>query len=252
MWERAIEALICMRLRLLVLPLLLTLVVAALTFVGVRMIEPPPTEQPTSDTIVGELLTDSRAGQTFVPEERGLYRIDVRTGNFLRRNTGTVIFHLRRSPAQGDDLLTLKIEAADVQESVFQSFEFTPLPDAPGEPLYFYLEAPEAQTGNAITLFGAVTDAYPGGQAILVNLPYSGGIQDLTFRLHYRRDMRWTALELLNRLAANKPWPFGVRAWYPALGASFLVLLLGMFRVFSDESLMEADPDQPDASTDRQ
>jgi hypothetical protein len=233
-------------------PLVLILMAVALALLGLRAIEPPPTRQLVSDAIVGALLKWSSAGQTFAPEEMGLYRVDVRTGNFLRRNTGPVIFHLRRTPADQDDLVTLKIDAAIVQESVFQRFEFAPLANAPGEPLYFFLEAPEAQSENAITLFGAVTDAYPDGEAIFVNLPYSGGIRDLTFRLHYRRDLEWTVSELLNRLAAHKPWPLGTPAWYPALGATLLLLLLGLVRLLSAASLMEPASALPDASADHE
>ncbi len=233
--------------------LCLVLVVVGVAVIGVSQIQPPPTGQRMRETIVGELLAGSSAGQTFLPTSESLYAIDVQFGDFLRHNHGPVVFHLKRSPSDPQDLVTLTVDASDLREGVFHRFEFAPLAGVVGKPLYFYLEAPEAQTGNAITVFGTVQDTYADGYAFLANLPYHSGIHDLTFQLDYKQGLQWSLSELWNRLAAHKPWPLGTRAWYPALGAAYLVLLFGLGWVLGGGGgglLWNSVSDQPDPRAD--
>jgi hypothetical protein len=177
-----------------------------------------------SDMVVGELIGGTVVGQTFVAEAEGLYRVDVLLATYARRNSGPIIFHLRPSPAATTDLVTLQIDAAQVHDNTFHPFEFEPLSNVKGESFYFYLEAPEARPGNAISVWASSQDNYALGQAVAL-WPLSDRAQDLAFSGYYRTST-WRAFRAtLDRLTVDKPGLFGARGWYVALGGIYLALL---------------------------
>lgn len=193
------------------------------------------------DMVAGELIRGTTVGQTFIADDTGVYRVDVLLATYARRNSGPIIFHLRSSPADIRDWVTLHIEAARVRDNAFQTFEFKPLPNAKGESLYFYLEAPEAQSGNAITVLANSQDEYTAGQAVAL-LPLNQRMKDLAFRVYYQSDARQKFRDVLNRMAADRPGLFGTRAWYLTLGLLYLALL------FCLGWLLGARPIEPTAS----
>lgn len=180
------------------------------------------TEQPVATRPVGELTASVSIGQTFVSEYSGLYRIRVKLATYARENTGLIIFHLQHD---SEELVTLSIDAAEVMDNAYYLFEFSPIIDSADKLLYFYLEAPEAEAGNAITLLGSKEDdAYSGGQAIFQGLG-GNGIHDLAFRADYELPL-WERLDAtLDRLVAYKPSLWGDRRFYGVLGALYLVFL---------------------------
>jgi len=186
------------------------------------------TEQPYANKSVGELLASTEAGQTFTAEHSGLFLVEVRLATLARENTGPVVFHLKTSPDAAGDLFTTTIEAADLEDNAYYAFEFPPLPDSAGRSFYFCLEAPEAEPGNAITVWGATEDAYPDGEAVLVGLK-ERGVRDLTFRLGYDPPLGTRAGILLDNLAANKPSLWGDKRFYILLAAAYLALLYALF-----------------------
>ena len=194
------------------------------------------------DMAPGELIRGTTVGQTFIADATGVYRVDVLLATYARRNSGPIIFHLRSSPADIRDWVTLRIDAARVRDNAFQSFEFKPLPNAKGEPLYFYLEAPEARPGNAITVWANSQDEYAAGQAVAL-LPLNQHMKDLAFRVYYQSDVRQKFRDVLNGMAADKPGLFGTRAWYLTLGLLHLALL------FCLGWLLGVRPDEPTASS---
>jgi len=173
-------------------------------------------------TKTGELTAAAKAGQTFVTEYAGLYSVEVRLGDYNRENTGPLTFHLLSSPSATEDIVTITIDAGDVEDA-YHTFQFAPLCEPAGRSLYFYLEAPQATPGNAITVWGTAEDAYPDGKAVLQGLDRS--VQDLTFRLGYRPSLPERLGILLDRLAAGKPSIWGDERLYFMLAASYLVLL---------------------------
>jgi len=185
------------------------------------------TGQPHANKSVGELVASTQAGQTFTAEHSGLSLVEVRFATHARENTGPVIFHLRASPA-ADDTFTATLEAADLEDNAYYAFEFPPIPDSIGRTFYFCLEAPEAEPGNAITVWGATEDEYPDGEAILDGLE-ERGVRDLTFRLGYDPPLGEKAAILLDRLAANKPSLWGDKRFYILLAAAYLALLYALF-----------------------
>lgn len=180
------------------------------------------------DTTVGEILPPAHVCQTFAAEYPNLILVEVRFATYARENTGPVIFYLKTSPDATEDLFTFTLDAADLEDNAYHTFEFPPIPDSAGRSFCFCLEAPEAETGNSITVWGATEDAYPDGEAVLEGLK-DRGVRDLTFRLGYDPPLRVRAGILLNNLTADKPSLWGDKWFYVLLAGAYLVLLYALF-----------------------
>ena len=203
--------------------------VLLLGLMGVQKVaEGVRTEQPRATASVGELVASTSAGQTFIAEYPGLSLVEVRLATYARENTDPLIFHLRASPDAAENLFTTTIDAADVEDNAYYTFEFPRVRDSAGRTFYFCLEAPEAEPGNGITVWGATEDAYPDGEAVLEGLE-DRGVRDLTFRLGYDPPLGVKAGILLERLVANKPSLWGDRWLYIVLALTYLVLLYALF-----------------------
>lgn len=181
------------------------------------------TEQPHFSVVVGEIVESASVGQTFIAEYNGLSRVELLLTTYGRHNTGPLIFHLRAS-ATDSDLVTIVIESGEVRDNTYQVFEFPPLRGLSGQRLYFFVEAPQATSGNAIGVWGVTEDFYPDGKAIIRGVN-DRGIQDLAFRLGYQPSVLEKSDILLGRLAANKPSLWGDRKLYICLGGAYFVLL---------------------------
>ena len=179
----------------------------------------------------GELVASARAGQTFITDQPGLDRIDVYLGDFQRPNRGPLVLHVKAAPSDEADLASVTIDATQVHGDGYVTFGFQPLPEPPDTPLGFWLEAPQAQPGNAVTVLGTTTDAYAGGVALFDHMPANEGVQDLAFRLYYRPGVGEAVTTLLARQAQGRPTIFGAPALYLGLAAAYilgLVVLLGL------------------------
>jgi len=177
-----------------------------------------------TDRIAGELGGPATIGQTIVTDDEGLYRVEVWLNNPRPANS-SLGFHLKTSPTATDELVTLNQPLAATPASGFYAFEFEPLGGASGAPLYFYLEATQADSASVIQVGGVGADTYPAGRAVLVNVSGPADVQDLTFRLYYRPGLGRVFETLITRLAANKPGLLGQPAWYIFLGIIYLLLL---------------------------
>ncbi len=186
------------------------------------------TGQPSTNRSVGEMLASALVCQTFTAEYPNLNLVEVRFATYARQNTGPVIFYLKTSPDAAEDLFTFTIDAADLEDNAYHTFEFAPIPDLAGRSFCFCLEAPEAEPGNSITVWGATEDAYPDGEAVLQGLEHRG-VRDLTFRLGYDPPLRVRAGIFLDNLVANKPSLWGDKWFYILLAGACLVLLYALF-----------------------
>jgi len=196
---------------------------AAIVVSGSLQAASGPYGQYTAQAATGELVAGSQAGQSFVTDQPGLYRIDVYLGHYQRPIRGMVRLHVTALPFAGPDLALATLDAAQVQTDGFESFEFAPLDEPAGQPLCFWLEAPQAQPDNALTVIGANSDSYPNGRAFFNNLPASGGVQDLTFRLYYQPGAGQALATVMQRLAAGRPAAFGAPQLYAILMAGYLL-----------------------------
>jgi len=231
------------------------LLATPITILLVQLTVAWPVGQFDRDAVFGELIGGTAGGQTFIADKTWLYRIDVFLATFARSNQGPVIFHLKTSPAAMQDLVMITFDAAQVQDNAFRTFVFKPLANTPGEPLYFYLEAPEAQPNNAITIWGTRRDSYSGGEMVLVNLPNINAVSDLAFRLYYYpTNMPQAFREMLDRLAGGKPSIFGLWELYGALWGAYMLLLLWLgwtLGELRDDKTLPGSAESQSASPDK-
>lgn len=178
--------------------------------------------QPIYEEHVGEIYGDAQAGQTFAAPYSGLYRVDVLLLTYGRINTHDVVFHLKASPKEEEDLLKVTINAREVKDDTYSVFTFPRIPDSAGKIFFFCLDSPESVPGDAITIGSKGGDPYARGTAYLNGSPTE---QDLTFVAHYRAGLWETARVVLDRLAENKPSIWGDRRLYLSLAFLYLALL---------------------------
>ncbi len=135
--------------------------------------------QTESQIPVGEIYGTIQQGQTFTATADNLYQIDLFLATYARTNHQNVVFHLKDSPTSTNDLANLTIPASQIADNQWTSFSFTPVSNSVNHTFYFYLEAPSAQPGDAITIWSSSTDAYVEGRRYVNGLPAEG---DLTFK----------------------------------------------------------------------
>ncbi len=216
-------------------PLGIAIVGASLPLLGLwmgvqRWGETLRTAQPHSTQVVGELIASAAAGQTVRAEWDGLAGVAIRMATYGRRNTGPLIFHLRTSPDDPADLVRIQVDASQIPDNAYYWFRFPPLSRSAGRSFYFYLEAPQARPGNAVTVWGSTEDRYPDGQAVLRGLPGSG-VRDLTFELAYDPPLPVRLALLLDRLAVAKPMAWGDPRFY--IGLFLIQIALTFLALFT-------------------
>lgn len=225
--------------------LLLVVVTAALWRGGIIDTLTTFDAQDTSDVLAGELLSKAIIGQSFTARLPGVCRVDVRLATYARQGLhGPIRFRLQRSAAtDAPAVVDLQIDASRVIDNQFYGFEFDPVSNSTGESLTFFLEAPEAQAGQALTVWGTLrAEAYAGGQALLRNLPDTG-LKDLTFRVYYCPSFAFSLQGWLSRLAADRPGIFNQPMTYLALVCANGVVLswLGLLFLRAEAPFIDAD-----------
>lgn len=220
---------------------------------GARVLEhaqPHPIGQTRSDTPAGPLYGSLAMGQTFRSRYPGLYRVDVAMATYARENTQDVIFILRESPTATDDLVTIVVNAREIQDNAWHRFEFAPLADSTDRTFYFFLTSPTSTPDDAVTIYGRTGDSYQEGQAYLNGQPAGG---DLTFLTFYREaTLADTVDVILTRVTRSKPGWLG-QAWFTvalfALSQALAVaLLVGIWRWGDTQPFPDPDRDDMGAS----
>jgi len=108
------------------------------------------------DGTVGEILPGKTFGQTFVSHQPNLCRIDVLLATYCRTNTCDLTFRLRVGSPGGEEVATITVNGASVQDNKWHPFRFPPLLDSRGRTYYFSLESANATPGNALTAYLAL------------------------------------------------------------------------------------------------
>jgi len=180
--------------------------------------------QPICEEHVGEIYGDTQVGQTFAAPYPDLYRVDVLLLTYGRINTEDIVFHLKTSPKDEEDLLKVTINAREVTDGAYFGFTFPRIPDSAGKSFFFYLDSPESVPGDAITVGSKDGDSYTKGTAYVNGSPRE---RDLTFVAHYRPGLWEITNVVLDRLVENKPSIWG--DWRLHLSLAFLyIALLGL------------------------
>ena len=132
-----------------------------------------------------ELIAGRSQGQTFVAVKDGLHRLEILLATFGRVNTGEVVFHLRSGTAATSDIAAVRVSAAALKDNQYHHFDFDPLGESAGRSFYFYLEAPTAVPGDAISVW-TFEDAGPQGWRRYANDSPLGG--QIVFLARYLED----------------------------------------------------------------
>ena len=181
---------------------------------------------------VGEIYGDIQIGQTFLAEYEGLSGIDVLMATYNRKNTGEFIFHLKEDIRSKEDLFNCKIDISQLKDNSYVTFKFPSVRDSKGKIIYFYIEAPQSQPGNAITIWSNSTDSYQEGEKIVNGVTSEG---DLAFKTRYSPGLKSHFNEFLGKITKDKPFPMNKKSFYLALillfilGASLFMTLLTDF-----------------------
>ncbi|HUS17790.1 MAG TPA: hypothetical protein VM536_22570, partial [Chloroflexia bacterium] len=146
--------------------------------------------QETSGDTVGEIRGPAQAGQTFVASHDNLAGLDLLGATYGGHSSGRLVFHLKHSPTDPADLVTVALDAAHLPDNSYWPVRFPPVIGTRGQSFYFYLDAPDAGPGQAATLWYNPNDVYPEGSRMAAGAPAAG---DLVFRT-------WS------RFAPTGPW----------------------------------------------
>jgi hypothetical protein len=179
-----------------------------------------------ADRPVGELLASHRVGQSLYSPTDGLYQIDLAFGTYGHPGTSDVILHLTTLPDAREDLVTARINSQEVENNIYHSFHFPRQRQIAGRTLYFYLEAPDASPGNALTLYRSNEDAYQDGQAYYDGVAASS---DLAFAAYYRLGPLDAARFVLREISNQRPCLFNSPLFYVTLTAGHLALVGKLF-----------------------
>lgn len=140
-------------------------------------------EQEQASGLAGELLDGHSFGQTFVPYHDGLYRIDLYTATYGRENTQPIIFRIQAAHGSSEELVRLELPASQISNSGPTIVTFPPMSGVAGHTLFFSVEAPGSEQGDAITVYRDENDVYRNGQMFIDGQPSRG---DLAFIVHTR------------------------------------------------------------------
>lgn len=98
----------------------------------------------------GEILAPGII-QEFVCRQDALCRIDLKLATFDRINTGYGVFELLDD--SGNKCVTIPFDLATVEDNLWRSFRFGPIPSKPGSRWTLKLSCPRSNPGNAITIW---------------------------------------------------------------------------------------------------
>lgn len=145
----------------------------------------------------GEIYGEKRVGQTFVAEHHHLSGIEVLLATYDRKNKGNFFFHLRAGQDRDEEVFKYKGKMQKVQNNQFFRFDLPEIPASKGKKYYFFIEAPGASAGNAITIWSSSQDMYKDGEKVVNGASVPG---DLVFKTEYELGWRLSGAALGRRL----------------------------------------------------
>lgn len=179
--------------------------------------------QPINNTTAGEIYGNIKIGQTFIADYDHLSAVDVLLATYNRKNTGEFIFHLKNDVSSERDLFHYRGDIGKVQDNRYFHFQFPKIKNSKGTKFYFYLESPQSQPGNAISIWSNTQDLYREyreGEKI-VNGNVSRG--DLAFKTTYDLGLKNSLTLFLEEITKNKPFPLNRKSFYTILILVFVL-----------------------------
>jgi SAM-dependent methyltransferase len=126
---------------------------------------------------IGEITWKRVPGQAFVPRSDYLSGVRLLLATFTRRNTCRLVLHvLRMHEGMKEEIRTVEISAGDLLDNQWHTFTFEPVPDSTGREIYFYIESPDGEEGNAFTIWASSNSDRPGYRMYLNHRPVPGGL----------------------------------------------------------------------------
>lgn len=137
-------------------------------------------------------------GQTFVSHYPNLSTVELLLVVYADANTlRPLTFHLRSSPQDKTDLVTVAIDTSALRHNDRCRFSFAPQADSENKTYYFFLEAP---WGNNTTVWYSSLDAYGEGTLYLNGQPSEG---DLYFKTYYEYTLKVMARDIGHGLRSS-------------------------------------------------
>jgi len=173
---------------------------------------------------VGEIYGKKKIGQTFRASYDHLKAVEVLMANYKRNVSGEIYFHLQREGGTSRTLSRKKVNAEKIKDNQYFRYEFPEIEDSKGKKYYFYLNAPQAEPGNALTIWANDREKYLEGTKIVNGEPAYG---DLAFKTVYDVGLRNKARLFLDEITEAKPFPLNKNWFYIGLiGLFFLSFAL--------------------------
>jgi hypothetical protein len=161
----------------------------------------------------GEILGGRSVGQTILATRSGLSEVEVRLSTYTRQYESPLLLRIR-DPLKANSVIRTSIAPPNsLADNQYHSFLFRPILESMGRTYLVSLEAPEAQTGHAVTAWLNEEDEYPEGFALLGS---ERRLQaDVVMNVSYRTEISGPSEELLNRVSQYKPrffkgWILGI------------------------------------------
>jgi hypothetical protein len=167
-----------------------------------------------------EIYGKENIGQTFTADYDYLWAVDVLMATHRRKVTGEIVFHLKRGVETPDGLVQKKVSTEKIKDNRFYRYQFPKIRNSKGKEYYFYLEAPEAEPGNAVALWTHHEDKYFDGEKIINGRKAQG---DLVFRTVYKAGWVHKAGLFLKKITKAKPFPLNKSWFYIGLIGIFLL-----------------------------
>ncbi len=178
---------------------------------------------------VGEIYGEKKVGQTFTAQHDQLMAIEVLMGTFNRKNKGELIFHMKGQTGDEIDYYNSSVDMRNIQDNRYFRFKVPEINNSKGRKYYFYLEAPNAQPGNAITIWcNDKEDKYREGAEIINGEEMEG---DLVFKTIYAVGLGKKIGLFLGEITRNKPSPLNKKLFYVVL-IVFFILSCSLFLAY--------------------
>lgn len=184
--------------------------------------------QNSHDKPFGEITNITIVGQSFISTEDNLRTIEILLATYARTNTKDVIFHLKENYDSKEDIVTLVVNAREIQDNSYYSFNFEPIKISKGKSYYFYLESPNSVSGNAITAWCSSNDTYDGGSLYHNHEEIAGDIQFITI---YQISIFNILNNFYNRLLQDVPFFI---SYFASIVILIVLLIKVQFHVYKD------------------